>query len=386
MMLLVCLACDCRSRTIPRANFHLQKRFRIRYFLHQNRFREKTMSIQALADSLGISISTVSRALNGYTDVSVTTRQRVFDAAKAMNYSPHPVAHRLATGKTGAIAIVNSTRSGRAIDGSSALLHTGVSLHLRTCNYFALSVSLPADEQEMPELERLLAARLVDGVVLTRTRTRDPRVALLQDKKIPFITYGRTTDNAPHAWVDNDGEGAFELVTRTLIELGHRRIALINGMAHICSAHLYEQGFRKALHDAGISADGCPVHYTELTGQVGHHIATQLLSQPNALTRPTAFVCATDAVALGVMAAVRDRGLRVGVDVSVSGYGNSEAGQFSATPLTSLEHEILRNGSRIAEMLLALICADSPASPQFLEPAKLLLRASVGPRPLSASP
>jgi LacI family transcriptional regulator len=344
------------------------------------------MSIQALADSLGISISTVSRALNGYSDVSAATRQRVFDAAKAMNYTPHPVAHRLATGKTGAVAIVNSTRSGRAIDGSAAALHTGASLVLREHNYFALSLTLPSGEEEMPELERLLAGRLVDGVVLTRTRTRDPRVKLLQDKKIPFVTYGRTLDNAPHAWVDTDSEGAFELATSTLIELGHQRIALINGMAHMTFASLYEQGFRKALKAAGIAAEGCPVHYTEMTGQAGHHVATQLLALSDANARPTAFVCATDVVALGVMSAVRDAGLRVGVGVgvgvSVVGYGNSEAGQFCDPPLASFEYGIFENGRRVAQLLLALMSGDAVSEQHVLEPAKFLLRASVGARHL----
>lgn len=336
------------------------------------------MSIQSLADSLGISISTVSRALNGYSDVSAHTRQRVFDAAKAMNYTPHPVAHRLATGKTGAIAIVNSMRPGRAIDGSAALLHTGATMVLREHNYFVLSVALPSGEEELPELERMLAGRLVDGVVLTRTRTYDPRVKLLQDKKIPFVTYGRTLENAPHAWVDNDSEGAALLVTRTLIEKGHRRIALIGGMAHMSFASLFEAGFRNALQDFGIKAETCPVHYTEMTGQVGHHVAAQLLSLGDQQTKPTAFICATDAIALGVMAAVREAGLRVGVDVLVVGYGNTEASQFSQPPLASIEHEILQNGRRVAQVLLNLISGDVKDHPQYLEPAQLVFRASLG--------
>jgi LacI family transcriptional regulator len=338
------------------------------------------MSIQALADSLGISISTVSRALNGYTDVSAATRQRVVDAAKAMNYAPHPVAHRLATGKTGAIAILNSTRSSRAIDGSGAVLHTGVALALQAHNYFALSLTLPTDSNEIPELERLLAARLVDGVVLTRTRTFDPRVKLLQDKKIPFVTYGRTFDNVPHAWVDTDSAGAFESITHQLIDLGHQRIAFINGMVHMTYASLYEQGFRKAIAESVLTPAACPVHYTDMTGQAGHHVATQLLALPDAKTRPTAFVCATDAVALGVMAAVREAGLVVGRDVSVTGYGNSEAGQFAQPPLASFEYDIFDNGRRAALLLIQLIAGEATDVAQVLAPAKFFQRESMGKR------
>lgn len=332
------------------------------------------MSIQALADSLGISISTVSRALNGYTDVSASTRQRVFDAAKAMNYSPHPVAHRLATGKTGAVAIINSMRPGNAADGSAIALHTGVAEVLREHKYFALSLGLPSDEQEIPELMRLLDGRLVDGVVLTRTRTNDPRVSLLQDRKIPFITHGRTLDNAPHAWLDTDNEGAFEQATQALIDLGHRRIAFINGMPHMTFASLREQGFRQALERAKIDANTCPVHYTELTAESGEHIASQLLRAPKP---PTAIVCATDTVALGAMAAVRAAGWVVGRDVSVMGYGNTEAGQYAWPPLASIDHAIVDNGRHIAQLLLRLIAGERATDLQTLETPKLLLRESV---------
>jgi LacI family transcriptional regulator len=332
------------------------------------------MSIQALADSLGISISTVSRALNGYSDVSAATRQRVFDAAKAMNYTPHPVAHRLATGKTGAIAIVNSARQGNSMDGSAAALHTGVADALREHNYFALSLTLPTGEQEMPEFERLLAGRLVDGIVLTRTRTQDARVKMLQDRKIPFVTHGRTVDNAPHAWVDTDNAGAFEQATQALIERGHRRIALINGMPHMTFASLRELGFRQALRQAQLSEDDCPVHYTELTGESGQYVATQLLKLP---VPPTAILCATDTVALGAMKAVKAAGLQVGRDVSVMGYGNTEAGQLADPPLASIDHAIVDNGRHVAQLLLRVMAGESAAQLHVLETPNLLLRESV---------
>jgi LacI family transcriptional regulator len=335
------------------------------------------MSIQALADSLGISISTVSRALNGYSDVSAATRQRVFNAAKAMNYTPHPVAHRLATGKTGAVAIVNSARLGNAADGSSAALHTGVADALREHNYFALSLTLPTGEQEMPEFERLLAGRLVDGVVLTRTRTLDPRVKLLQERKIPFVTHGRTVDNAPHAWVDTDNEGAFEQATQALIARGHHRIALINGMPNMTFASLREQGFRKALRDAQLDESLCPVHYTELTGSAGEQVARQLLQLA---APPTAILCATDTVALGAMKAVKAASLQVGRDVSVMGYGNTEAGQFADPPLASIDHAIVDNGRHVAQLLMRLMSGEHSAplaDLHVLETPNLLLRESV---------
>lgn len=333
------------------------------------------MSIQALADSLGISISTVSRALNGYTDVSAATRKRVFDAAKAMNYAPHPVAHRLATGKTGAVAIVNSVRPGKQADSSAIALHTGVAQVLREHHYFAMSLGIPNDDNEIPELQRLIDGRLVDAIVLTRTRTNDPRVALLQERNIPFVTHGRTIDNAPHAWVDIDNAGAFEQATQALIALGHRRIAFINGMPYMTFASLREHGFRKALAQGGLSVAECPIHYTELTAESGWHIASQLLASNK---RPSAFVCAKDALAIGVMAATREAGLTVGQEISVVGYGNSEAGQYSQPALASIDHAVIEDGHHVAQLLLRVMAGESVVDLQTLGASHLLMRDSVG--------
>ncbi len=336
------------------------------------------MSIQSLADSLGISISTVSRALNGYADVSAATRARVVEAAKATNYSPHPVAHRLVTGKTGAVAIVNSARPGNVADSNAIALQAGVAEALREHKYFAMSLGLPSDAQEIPELQRLLDGRLVDGIVLTRTRTHDARVKLLQEHKIPFVTHGRTLENAPHAWVDTDNEGAFEQATKALIKLGHQRIGLINGMAHMTFAYLREQGFRKALSQASLKSEHCPVFYTELTAESGLHAASEMLHHTPA---PTAILCATDTVALGAMQAIRQAGKSVGKDVSVMGYGNTEAGQFAFPPLASIDHAIVDNGRHLAQLLIRLMAGENASQLNQLETPNLLMRASVSRAP-----
>jgi LacI family transcriptional regulator len=333
------------------------------------------MSIQALADSLGLSTSTVSRALNGYADVSAKTRARVEAAASAMNYQPHPMAHRLATGKTGAIALLTSMRGGNYLEASFTALVSGVAEVLRAQKLFTMSVGIPTGDDEISELERFLSARLVDGIILTRTRTHDPRVALLQARGMPFVTYGRTMDNAPHAWVDTDNVGAFEQATSQLIALGHRRIALINGMPNMAFAVLRQQGFEQALHKAGIALDTCPVHYTELNGASGAHVMERLLS---AVPRPSAVLCAIDGLALGAYQSIKKAGLLVGSDISVMGYGNTEAGEFADPPLASMDHAIAENGRHLAQTLLQVMGGADPASLNLLEKPKLLMRASAG--------
>jgi len=339
------------------------------------------MSIQLLANSLGLSVSTVSRALNGYADVSAKTRLRVEVAAKAMNYQPHPVAHRLATGRTGAIALMTSVRAGNFLDATFAALLSGAAEVLLGQGYFAMSVALPAGDGELKEMERLIDGRLVDGVILARTRTFDARVALLQERGVPFVTHGRTESNAPHAWLDTDNEQAFYEATRRLIALGHRRLALINGPDFMTYAMLRKSGFLRACREAGISDSGCQDVHCEVTAPDGEQAALDILQRSTAQDAPTALVCATDAQALGAMAACRARGLRVGQDIAVTGYGNTEAGAYASPPLSTIEHAIVDNGRHLADMLLGVMAGRELASLNRLEPIHFIERASVCPAP-----
>jgi len=345
------------------------------------------MSIQTLADSLGLSISTVSRALNGYADVSAKTRARVESAAKAMGYQPHPVAHRLATGRTGVIALVSSVRSGNYLDATFSALLSGAADGLREHGYFAVSVVLPVGEDELTELSRFLNGRLVDGVLLARTRTQDPRVTLLQQRGIPFVTHGRTVGNDPHAWVDADNEQAFFMATQRLIGLGHRRIGLINGQPNLTFATLREQGFRRACQQADLDPAQCPVRHGEVTAVSGEQIATELIAASAVNIRATgqfgtqltALLCATDAVALGAMRAVRTAGLMVGRDISVIGYGNTEAGLYTEPPLTTLDYATVDNGRHLADLLMRQLAGEPASGLTRLEPVHLIERHSDGP-------
>jgi LacI family transcriptional regulator len=333
------------------------------------------MSIQILADSLGLSISTVSRALNGYTDVSAKTRLRVQEAAVAMGYQPDPIAHRLATGRTGAVAMVSSARDSNYLDASFAALMSGMSQVMREKRYFTMSIGLPVGDDEMPEFERFLAARLVDGVVLTRTRTNDPRVALLQAKRIPFVTYGRTTDNTPHAWVATDSAGAIAAATAKLLALGHTKIGFINGMSTMTFAVLGEMGYREAMLSAGLLPDTYAVQYTDLSAEAGLAAAAQWMALDKP---PTAIVCATDTLAFGAMLAIKNAGKIVGIDVALIGYGNTNACKYVVPPLASIDHDNVGNGRHLAEHLLGLIAGEPITDHQITESASLVLRGSVG--------
>lgn len=339
------------------------------------------MSIRKLAQSLGLSVSTVSRALNGYSDVNAATRERVAQAAREIGYRPHPVAHRLATGRTGAVALVSPVLGSSRFDNSFAQLMHGVTSQLETSGYYLLSMALPPQEGELPALERLLDAGVVDGLILTRTRPRDARVSMLQARGIPFVTHGRTLHNEPHAWVDTDNERAMRLAVGRLVSLGHRRIAMINGPGELTFALLRRQGFLDGIGSAGLDPQQCPVVHSELTAAAAQAVALDLLNPSQRALRPTAIVCANDVLALGAAMACRHSGLRVGKDVSLTGYGNSESAEFADPPLTTIDHQVFESGAHLAALLMRRMAGEAGAGLHELEPVRLIERASIAPPP-----
>jgi LacI family transcriptional regulator len=330
-------------------------------------------ALRTLANQLGISVSTASRALNGYADVSAVTRARVQEAARAMGYRPDPRAHRLATGRAGAVALVASMLSRNFLDATFAALLSGVDAVLSEQGLYTLATSLPADEREMPAFQRLLDGRLVDAVIVARTYVHDPRVDLLLEQDMPFVTYGRTARSSDHAWVDPDNERAFYLATRRLVERGHRSVDLINGPAVYTFAQLRERGWRSALTEAGCAGR---MRTSELTSSAGDQVATELLRD----TRTSALLCANDTVALGALAAVKRAGRAVGGagGVAVVGYGNTEAGRYADPALSTIDYGIEDNGRHLGEVLLELLAGRPAGELQRLEDVRLIERASSG--------
>lgn len=330
-------------------------------------------ALRTLAQQLGISVSTASRALNGYEDVSANTRARVLAAAESLGYRPHPVAHRLATGRTGAVALVTAMRAGHFLDPTFAALLSGVEEVLSAKGLYALAASIPADEsREMAAFDRLLDGRLADAWIVARTRRDDPRVDRLIARGLPFITHGRTGRSHAHAWLDIDNEQAFFLAVERLAGLGHRRVDFINGPAPYTFAHLRERGWRRGLESFGLQ--GRMVH-TELSSAAGEQAAAKLLAQRS---DTTALLCATDTIALGALAACKHRSLAVGrpQGVAVIGYGNTEAGRYADPPLTTVDYSIEATGRALGQMVLDLMAGADITTLQRLVPVQLIPRAS----------
>ncbi|SDB40822.1 transcriptional regulator, LacI family [Bauldia litoralis] len=340
--------------------------------------RNQGMSIARLAEHLGLSEGTVSRALNGYPDVAGKTRERVIDAARTLGYSPSSAARRLARGVVETVGFVLPQRAGHFSDPFLAEMLDGVAMELADSDWDLIVAAVPDGHDEPEVIDRLARTGKVGGFILTRTRRKDARVDHLRELGLPFVVHGRTEDCADYAWLDIDNEKAFVDAVRYLVELGHRRIAHIGGDMSFNFAHFRHLGYRRAMEDAELPVPAGFVAEGIADGVAADEAMTAMLSLP---APPTAVVCVTDAVALGAMRAISGAGLRPGVDVSVIGYDGLPFGLAAHPPLTTMSQSSHRAGREVARMLLALIHGAEPANSQVLWEATLTKRASASPPP-----
>jgi LacI family transcriptional regulator len=330
-------------------------------------------SLKHLAQSLGLSITTVSRALDGYSDVAPATRERVRAAAQAIHYQPNSAARSLRRRTAEAVAVTLPTEPGRF--GPPTFLNMLAACGQRLAEESLDLMLLPTAgcAEEMETYRRLLDGRRADAVIVVRTRLDDERVAFLKERGIPFVTHGRTARPDEHAFIDGDGEAGFREAARHLASLGHRRIAHIAAPQDLTFAHLRRKGWQAALKDVGFS--GGPEYTAQPTEAGGYEAAQWLLQQS---TPPTALLCATDSMAIGALSALKEGGLIAGRDIAVIGHDNLPAAAFTDPPLSTMEIAASDVGRQLAEMLIARLGGRDSRELQTILPVRQIPRATHG--------
>ena len=338
------------------------------------------MNLKQLSTRLGLSQTTVSRALNDYPEVNEGTRQRVKVAAAKFNYRPDARATGLATGRAKAIGHVIPMNSNEVFNPIFAEFIAGASETYSKQGYELLLTMAPEGSED--SIYRQIASqKSVDGIIVHAPRINDSRIPLLQELQLPFVVHGRDTANSSeYAWIDINNRTAFFQATKLLIDLGHTEIALINGNETLNFAARRRTGYLDALQQAEVDTDSELMFEGELTEANGYRAASELLSRAKP---PSAFLVSSYTGALGVRRAIYNAGLRMGADVSVvihdddlSYFHNSgDVPQFTAT-----RSSVKQAGTLAAEMLLSIIERPTHLLPSRLLEANLIIGASTGRR------
>jgi LacI family transcriptional regulator len=335
------------------------------------------MNLKELSRHLELSQSTVSRALNGYQDVSEETRQRVRDAAKRFGYAPNANAHRLATGQSGAIGIVFPSGGEPLLDPLFTDFLSGLTDRAARAEVDIL-VGAAIDDEEAC-YRRLARKKSVDAIVLSSPLVEDRRLAMLDKLGLPHVVHGRTGAPPAGAFLDIDNEGAFRRATDLLLDLGHRRVGLVNGDLRQTFAVHRAAGWRQALAARGLAAPPSLEGSDVMTDEAGYRLTRGMLDGEAA---PTAILCSSIFLAMGCCRAIRDRGLAIGADISVIAHDdglNSVRPEAHHPALTTTYSSIRRAGSRVAELAMDVIAGKPVADCQEVWPVDLIFRDSTRP-------
>ncbi len=337
-----------------------------------------TVTIKDIAKRVGLSVTTVSRALNDFDDVNAETKELIRQTATDMGYVPNSLAQRFQKRKTDTIGLILPTFGPRFSDPFFSELLAGIGNKAASQGYDLLVSTRSPGEEELLAYHQMVQGRRIDGLVIVRTRKHDERIGYLRSVKFPFVAFGRTEGKLDFPFVDEDGESGLRLVVDHLVNLGHKRIACIASPPELMFSRYRLDGLRSRLKELNTPLDPTLECIGDLTQRSGYEQAMALLNLSNP---PTAIVAFNDLMALGAMSAAQDLGLEVGSEVSITGFDNIPMADHSHPPLTTIDQPIYRIGSMVCEMLVNLIQGAPLEEEYILLRPELIVRQSSGLSP-----
>ena len=332
------------------------------------------VTIRDVAKKLNLSPTTVSRALDGYDDVSEATRQRVVEAAREMGYVPDRMARQLRRKRTDVIGYILPAYPPRFSDPLFNEFISGLGDEAAVHNYdLIISSAPPGEDNEMHMYRRWIQSRRADGIVLSRMRLDDWRVKYLQDVSFPFVAFGRSRTPKDFPLIGVDGENGVKQLVKHLAQQGHRRIAFIGAPSGLTLQADRFSGFTKGLLESGVELDRDLVAVGDLTRKGGNDAARALLAQKNP---PTAIVCANDLTAIGAVSAAHEAGLKVGQNIAIAGFDGIEDTEHTLPPITTLRQPVYEIARRLVQMLIQIISGEALEEMQVVLKPELVLRES----------
>jgi len=338
------------------------------------------VTLKDIAIKVGVSVTTVSRALAGYSDVAPATRDRIKDTAAELGYFPNITAQRLRKQRTDTLGFIMPTFGPRFSDPFFSEFIAGIGTEAAVHEYDLLvSTHAPDSEEEQKAYRRAARGGWVDGLIVVRTREDDSRLELLCEKKFPFVAFGRSDCDLEFPYVDEDSEAGMRLLVQHFVDLGHRRIGFIAPPSGLMFGRYRSRGYFQTMADNGLVVRPEWVVEGDMTQHGGADIVERLLTlEP----RPTAIICGNDLMAIGAGNRLQQRGLQVGKDVAIGGFDDIPFAAYVNPPLTTLHQPIYEIGRRICGMLINILNKNYTDEQHVVLTPSLVVRSSSG-QPLS---
>jgi LacI family transcriptional regulator len=339
-----------------------------------------TVDIREVARRSGVSMATVSRALNGRPDVSDATRARIEQVAQELGYTPNQQARALVRRRSDMVGLIWDTSYVESKGRQPFLqdLLVGLKMALADTGYHLMLLSPKTAASGVTAFVQAAMQHGLDGVVLMGVNEHLPAVEALISSGRPCVGMDLEVTGARAAYVSSDNRAGAATAVHHLASLGHTRIATIAGPLPLLTAVNRLEGYRATMAELGLPIPDGYVVEGDFFLTSGHTTMQSLLALG---TPPTAVFVAGDQMAIGAMQAIADAGLSVPGDISIVGYDDIEEAEIVRPQLTTVTQDYLEIGQAAVTLLMAIMDNENETPQPRIVPGQLVVRASTGPVP-----
>ncbi|RRA97987.1 LacI family DNA-binding transcriptional regulator [Larkinella rosea] len=306
------------------------------------------ISLKTIATRLGISISTVSRALRNHPDIKDSTKKAVFELAEQLEYEPNQLAAQLLNRRSNTIGVlvpkITYSLYAQAIPGMAEVAER-YGYQLLICQ------TDDSYEKEIRQVQSLLSSR-VSGIILSLSAntTQFDHLRKIQSKKVPLVLFNRDCEEIACSKVIIDNHKAAYEAVRVLIRKGRQRIAYLGGPTHLQISQKRLEGYRQALRDAGVPPDETLIKVVSLEKDAMLASLNEVLDAPE---RPDAILAYSDQIAQWGLVMAKRKGIRIPDELAIIGFYNEPANELLDPPLSSVAQPAFEMGVRAVELVFS---------------------------------
>jgi DNA-binding LacI/PurR family transcriptional regulator len=335
----------------------------------------RLVTLKEVAARAGVSYQTVSKVLNQTLQVSEETHKRIMDAVQELGYRPNQIARNMRAKRSYMIGYSWVQTSPDQVNHILDQFLTSMVREAEAAGYHLLPFPSRAGDQQVSDYRELIDTGRVDGFVLSSVNYNDSRINFLLERRVPFVSFGRSNPELDFPYVDVDGADGVLQAVEHLIANGHRRIAAIAWPEDSRVGNERMRGYFQGMQTAGVENRSEWIERGQGTYEFGREAALRLLNLPEAV-RPTAIVTLNDTQAIGALHAARECGLDVGQNVAIIGFDDAPMSQYLQPALTTVRQPISEVGRKCVEILVSLMEREKPQNAKVLLKPRLIVRAS----------
>lgn len=335
------------------------------------------VTIKDVARQAHVTIGTVSRALNDYSDIKPETKSRILQLAHEMGYTPNVSARNLSSKVSSNMGlIISGLLEGNPKDNNTYQVLQGIYRYALNHGIEVALYTTDSVEQRSKSYAKFCEEHNLAGTVLSGVTTDDAYFEELLNTKIPCVVIDAPVQGACIGWTSIDNLKASEEITTLLLQKGHRKIVVVSGKKNAAVNLERTAGAFTAMDKAGLTLTGNDMLYCNFSEEEAYQRVTQYLRNHKRTTVCTAFLCFSDLMALGCIRAIHDCGCKIPDDFSVTGFDGIAVAEYFTPPLTTISQDMGRIGYESASLLHEIMQGKTSGGHRIV-PYTLLERKSV---------